>query len=121
MDEVTPQPAAAIEHALGMLELVWGDEYEFGHDLEKGLWAVRRGKIGSLVTAATPEELGEKLANGLEVCRRVHAVIVGGDREQGRVVHVGSDQEPGPGRHPAAPTGARVMRTGAILRAGAGS
>jgi hypothetical protein len=121
MEKAGPQPAAAIEHALGMLELVWGDDYAFGHDSDKGLWAVRRGKIGPLATAATPEELGEKLADGPGACRRVHAVIAEGDREQGRAVHAGSDQEPGPGGHLAAPAGALVMRPGAVLRAGAGS
>ena len=68
MDEAVPHPAegmtaADIEHALDALEMVWGDEYKFGYDPEKGFWATRHGQIGALFTADDPEELGNMLAD----------------------------------------------------------
>jgi hypothetical protein len=55
---------AAVSDALMALRLVWGDEYEFGHD-ERGYWAlpVDRPEAGKL-RADTPEELGQMLAAG---------------------------------------------------------
>ena len=37
-----------IEQALSCLRLVFGDEFEIGHD-EEGYWAYRHGEIGDLV------------------------------------------------------------------------
>jgi hypothetical protein len=48
---------------LAALEMVWGDEYKFGYDPEKGFWAARPGKIGPLFIASTPEELGKMLTD----------------------------------------------------------
>jgi len=66
MNEAAQQAAdgmsrAEIDHALVMLDLVWGDEFKFGHDAEKGFWATPHGKM-MLFTADGPDELGEKLA-----------------------------------------------------------
>jgi hypothetical protein len=59
MSEAAPQDED-IEQALGSLLLVFGDEFEIGHD-EKGYWAYRHGEIGGLMRADTPVELGEKM------------------------------------------------------------
>jgi hypothetical protein len=69
MDKAAPQAAermtaADIEQALAALDMVWGDEYTFGYDPEKGFWAARPGKIGPLFIAGTPEELGKVLTDG---------------------------------------------------------
>jgi hypothetical protein len=68
MDEAAPQAAvgmsaADIEQALALLDMVWGDEFKFGHDTAKGFWATRHGTIGTLATAESPEDLGKMLAD----------------------------------------------------------
>lgn len=68
MDEAAPQaargiPPAHIREALDALDAVWGDEYEFGWDPQLGFWVRRHGAVGWLLTAATPEELGNQLAD----------------------------------------------------------
>lgn len=70
MNEAAPQAAegmsaADIEHALAMLDVVWGDEYTFGDDPDKGFWATRPGQIGPLFMAADPGELGEMLTDAV--------------------------------------------------------
>lgn len=67
--EGAPQPvggtgAEGVERALGLLRLVWGDGgYEFGYDPDLACWWVTEGgKIGSLLKAGSPEELGRLLA-----------------------------------------------------------
>lgn len=40
--------------------MLWGDEFEIGHD-EQGYWAYRRGQVGGLMRADTPDELGNKM------------------------------------------------------------
>lgn len=59
MSEAAPQ-AEDIEQALSCLRLVFGDEFEIGHD-EEGYWAYRHGEIGGLMRADTPVELGDKM------------------------------------------------------------
>jgi hypothetical protein len=59
MGEAAPQ-AEDIEQALGYLRLLWGGEFEIGHD-EQGYWAYQRGEVGGLMRAASPDELGEKM------------------------------------------------------------
>jgi hypothetical protein len=59
MSDVAPQ-AEDIEQALGYLRMLWGDEFIIGHD-EQGYWAHRRGEVGGLMRAASPDELGEKM------------------------------------------------------------
>jgi hypothetical protein len=64
-----PQPVGGMsaeetERALGLLRLVWGGSgYGFGYDPDLACWwAVEGGKIGSLLKAGSPEELGRLLA-----------------------------------------------------------
>jgi hypothetical protein len=47
-----------IAKALDVLRLLWDDEYLIGHD-DLGWWASRRGVIGHIMTASSPEELGQ--------------------------------------------------------------
>jgi hypothetical protein len=66
MSDETAAPQAAegtysgdVEQALSLLRLLYGDEYTFGYDAERGeFWVIKDGKIGSLLTAPTPEALG---------------------------------------------------------------
>jgi hypothetical protein len=64
MGEAAPQAAEGtyrgdVEQALGLLRLLYGDEYTFGYDpAADEFWVIRNGKIGSLLTAPTPEALG---------------------------------------------------------------
>lgn len=46
--------------ALEALDMLWGDEFMVGCD-EKGWWASRRGVIGSLFRAGSPEELDKAI------------------------------------------------------------
>lgn len=70
MSEAAPQAAEGIsagdiEKALGVLRLLWGDEYLFGYDREHGcFWVIKGGNLGSLLTAPAVEELGRKLDGG---------------------------------------------------------
>jgi hypothetical protein len=57
--------AAEIDDALGALDFVYGDEYEFGWDPAVGFWVRRHGAIGCLLTAADPRELGTFLADDI--------------------------------------------------------
>ena len=45
-----------------MLRLLWDDEYLTGHDDEHGWWASRRGAVGHIMTADSPEELGRMIS-----------------------------------------------------------
>jgi hypothetical protein len=66
MDEAAPQAAEGsqdIARALEALRLLWGDEYLTGHDDEHGWWASRRGVVGHIVTAGSPEELGQMIGD----------------------------------------------------------
>jgi len=47
--------------ALEVLRLLWGDEYTFGYDPDRGFWVIKDGRIGSLLTADAPEELARLL------------------------------------------------------------
>jgi hypothetical protein len=65
-----PQAAendAATIRALEALRLDWGGAYLTGHDDERGWWAARRDRIGSLMTAGTPDELRQALADDNDV------------------------------------------------------
>lgn len=63
MGEAAPQAANGtysgdVDQALSLLRLLYGDEYTFGYDPDRGFWVIRDGKIGSLLTAPAPEALG---------------------------------------------------------------
>jgi hypothetical protein len=68
-DQAAPQAVAGgltpeeIGQALTSLEAVWGDEYAFGHDPDKGWWVIKSGTIGSLLIRDTVQELNEALAS----------------------------------------------------------
>jgi hypothetical protein len=47
----------ADDHELEALRWNWGEAYEIGHDDERGWWAARRDRIGSLLTGADPAGL----------------------------------------------------------------
>jgi hypothetical protein len=66
MDEAAPQAAGGrsiedIAKVLDVLLLLWEDEYLIGFDEDAGWWASRRGLVGHIMTAHTPEELGQAL------------------------------------------------------------
>ena len=68
MDEAARQAAggtgtADIPKALDVLLLLWDDEYLIGHDDEHGWWASRRGVVGHILTANSPEELVQMLGD----------------------------------------------------------
>jgi hypothetical protein len=68
MGEAAPQAAGGagtedIARVLGVLRLLWDDEYLIGHNDEHGWWASRRGVIGHILTASSPEELGQMLGD----------------------------------------------------------
>lgn len=68
MDEAAPQAAGGMsaEHiakVLDVLRLLWNDEYLIGHDDAHGWWASGRGVIGHIMTASSPEELGQMLGD----------------------------------------------------------
>ena len=62
MDEAAPQAADSmssedVDKALDVLRLLWGDEYLFGFDPDRGWWVIKEGRLESLLTADSPEEL----------------------------------------------------------------
>ena len=60
MGEAAPQAAAvgsAVQRALEALRLDWDGVYMIGRDDERGWWATRHGRIGSVMTASEPDEL----------------------------------------------------------------
>jgi hypothetical protein len=66
MDEAAPQAAAGADNdevakALEVLRLRWELDYLTGYDKEHGWWASRRGVIGHILTANSPEELGQMI------------------------------------------------------------
>lgn len=65
MDEETPEEAKAAQAArvaqLNVMWSVWEDLYLIGYTDEHGWWASRRGRIGHLLTADGPGELGQRL------------------------------------------------------------
>lgn len=68
MREAAPQAANGMSadetcQALDALPLLWGHEYKFGFDPEHGWWAIKNGNIGSIITADSPEELNQALAD----------------------------------------------------------
>ena len=72
MNEETAAPQAAgsitqadIWEALKALDLVYGDEYAFGHDPAVGFWVRRLGTVRFRLTAADPKELGVFLADDI--------------------------------------------------------
>ncbi len=65
MDRAAAQAEAvstAEELGLEVLRRYWGVLYQIGHDEERGWWAARRGRVGVLLTAASPEELSAAMA-----------------------------------------------------------
>ena len=68
-----PQAAAvrtAEGNALRALQLGWGAFYMIGHDDERGWWAARRGRVGKLIRADTPEELRAAMAEDYRAAER---------------------------------------------------
>jgi hypothetical protein len=68
MDEAAPQAAGGmsaedIAKVLDVLRLLWDDEYLIGHDDTHGWWASRRGALGRIMTANSPEELGQMIGD----------------------------------------------------------
>lgn len=68
MDQAAPQAADCTagdgtRQALDALRAVWGDGYMFGHDPEHGWWVIKDGRIGSVLTANSPEELSQMLTD----------------------------------------------------------
>ena len=68
MDEAAPQAAGGtgtedIAKVLDVLLLLWEDEYRIGHNDDLGWWASRRGVIGHIITAGSPEELGRMISD----------------------------------------------------------
>jgi hypothetical protein len=66
MGQAAPQAApskTSDEQALDVLRLLWAEAYLIGHDDEHGWWAARRGVTGHILTANTPEELGQALGD----------------------------------------------------------
>ena len=66
MDEAAPQATAGagteeVVKALEVLRLLWQHNYLTGYDDEHGWWASRRGVIGHILTADSPEELGQMI------------------------------------------------------------
>jgi hypothetical protein len=58
-DESAPRPQDG--HELEALRFGWGDAYLIDFDVERGYWAARRDRIGSLLTAASPDELRQAI------------------------------------------------------------
>jgi hypothetical protein len=68
MDEAAPQAAGGtgtedIAKVLDVLLLLWEDEYLIGHNDDLGWWASRRGAVGHIITANSPEELGQMIGD----------------------------------------------------------
>ena len=64
MDEAAPQAAAGadtdeVAKALEVLRLRGELDYLTGYDNEHGWWASRRGVVGHILMADSPEELGQ--------------------------------------------------------------
>lgn len=55
--------APAEQAALDAVRYGWGDAYLIGHDDERGYWAARRDRIGGLLTAPSPDELRQAVAD----------------------------------------------------------
>ena len=68
MSEAAPQAESGtgtedIAKVLDVLRLLWNGEYLIGHDDEHGWWASRRGVVGHILTASSPEELGQLIGH----------------------------------------------------------
>lgn len=68
MDQAAPQAAGSmsaedIAKVLDALRPLWEDEYLVGFDDDHGWWASRLGVIGHIMTANSPEELGQMLGD----------------------------------------------------------
>jgi hypothetical protein len=61
MDEAAPAAHDEdVEQALTYLRLLWGDDFEIGHD-EHGYRAKPNAQAGHVIRAATADELGGKM------------------------------------------------------------
>ena len=74
MDEAAPQAAGGTStedtaRMLDVLRLLWGDDYLIGFDDEHGWWASRRGVVGHIMTAGSPDELGRMIGDDYGTCR----------------------------------------------------
>lgn len=56
-------PRPEDQNALDAIRFSWGDAYMIGHDDERGYWAARRDRIGGLLTAPSPDELRQAVAD----------------------------------------------------------
>jgi hypothetical protein len=68
MDQAAPQAAGGMSaedtaKVLDVLRLLWEDEYLVGFDDDHGWWASRRGAIGHIMIANSPDELGQMLGD----------------------------------------------------------
>jgi hypothetical protein len=68
MSEASPRAAGGtgtgdVAKALDVLRLLWDDEYLIGHDGDLGWRASRRDVTGHIITAGSPEELGQALGD----------------------------------------------------------
>jgi hypothetical protein len=68
MDRAAPRAAGGMSaeeaaKVLDVLRLLWEDEYLVGFDDDHGWWASRRSSIGHIMTANSPEELGQMLGD----------------------------------------------------------
>ena len=68
MSEAAPQAAGGLSdvdtaNSLAVLRLAWGGEYLLGCDPVHGWWAMKHGRIGTLLTAGSAEKLGQLLTD----------------------------------------------------------
>jgi len=68
MNEAAPQAAPGADtdeaaKALEVLRLLWEHHYLTGYDDEHGWWASRRGVVGHILTADSPEELRQMISD----------------------------------------------------------
>jgi hypothetical protein len=100
MDEAAPQAAAGadteeVAKALEVLRLRGELDYLTGYDKEHGWWASRRGVIGHILTADSPEDLGQMI--GLDpLVRLPHQLL----RYRKRLVLLTCLAHPSPPRTP---------------------
>ena len=76
--------------ALEAIRFGWGDAYMIGHDDERGYWAARRDRIGGLLTAPTPDELRQAIAEDYAVKPVPREPAPRGRRDDGKAI-LGAD------------------------------
>lgn len=76
--------------ALEAVRFGWGEAYMIGHDDERGFWAARRDRIGSLLTAVGPDELRRAITDDYAIKPVPREPAPGGDGNGGKPV-LGTD------------------------------